>query len=937
MFVAWAGLALGQSTIDGLLFARFGVDLLPLLYVLLGVLSAVVSLFVTGLLQRTPPKTLFLAIPMVLAAFLVLGRVAVSSASATVYGALWLLAGMALLVQGFYLWGVAGLVTDTRQAKRLFPLFAAGGIAGATVGGLVTGPLAAWLGAENLLLVWAATLVAATALARRLLAEYSAPVAAMPRRPWQPLNSIRQGWHVLWASTMLRWLAAAALLFSVLLYFLYLPFSRAASERFPDADGLAGFLGTFTGVATGVALLVSVLVARRLFARWGASSVVVGYGVVYVAGFALLIIDASFIPLAVVRFVQLVAMQGLANSAWETMINVTPPERRDQARAFINGLPAQAGTALAGVLLLAGEESLGPSVLFTLGLLLALLATFASWRAKRGYPGAVVETLRTGRPHVFDASPLSLVDAAAIDAVTSAVTDPDPRVRRVGVEMLGGLPGVSPSHALRTALSDSDADVREAALRAIVTTGELPPDIAEMLADPVAEVRLAAVAAVGELGGEIGGLSPLLIDPDPRVRAQAASWVSREDPDVVSLILAPMSTDEDDLMRAIAVDAMVHAKSVAAYRLVADRHDDPSPNVRVSAARSLASIDPERSVMTLVEMLADGDPDVLSEVATAIGRVGVTALPAVADALDSAETEAGALLALGELPHDQIAGRIRWFAERQVAQSKQDAGLAAAIVANGDERWILIRDSLTGLYLREARHAVRAAVLLDDDSPLREALDNLSSEDPAQRAGAIELIDSSHEAVLLRPLISVLEGTETGEGPLPIPKLLGHHDPWIRRCAEFATSPGDEMARTLATLSLMERVLFLRKVPLFAHLAPQDLERIAEVTEEHAYGEGDTITTEGDPGIETYIVVSGAVVVIRNGSEVARRGEGAVVGEIAIIGDQPRTASLIAAGDVRLLSIGRRQFTAILRERPETALAVMRVLVQRLAERDRLA
>jgi CRP-like cAMP-binding protein len=45
-------------------------------------------------------------------------------------------------------------------------------------------------------------------------------------------------------------------------------------------------------------------------------------------------------------------------------------------------------------------------------------------------------------------------------------------------------------------------------------------------------------------------------------------------------------------------------------------------------------------------------------------------------------------------------------------------------------------------------------------------------------------------------------------------------------------------------------------------------------------------------------------------------------------------ASLVADGDVRLLTIGRRQFTAILRERPDTALAVMRVLVQRLAERD---
>ncbi len=76
------------------------------------------------------------------------------------------------------------------------------------------------------------------------------------------------------------------------------------------------------------------------------------------------------------------------------------------------------------------------------------------------------------------------------------------------------------------------------------------------------------------------------------------------------------------------------------------------------------------------------------------------------------------------------------------------------------------------------------------------------------------------------------------------------------------------------------------------------------------------------------------MVVTHNGSEVARRGEGAVVGEMAIIADQPRSASLVADGDVRLLTIGRRQFTAILRERPDTALAVMRELVQRLAERD---
>jgi CRP-like cAMP-binding protein len=58
-----------------------------------------------------------------------------------------------------------------------------------------------------------------------------------------------------------------------------------------------------------------------------------------------------------------------------------------------------------------------------------------------------------------------------------------------------------------------------------------------------------------------------------------------------------------------------------------------------------------------------------------------------------------------------------------------------------------------------------------------------------------------------------------------------------------------------------------------------------------------------------------------------------VIGEMAVITSQPRMAALVAKGPVRLLTIARRQFESILRERPETSLAVMRVLCQRLAER----
>ena len=86
--------------------------------------------------------------------------------------------------------------------------------------------------------------------------------------------------------------------------------------------------------------------------------------------------------------------------------------------------------------------------------------------------------------------------------------------------------------------------------------------------------------------------------------------------------------------------------------------------------------------------------------------------------------------------------------------------------------------------------------------------------------------------------------------------------------------------------------------------------------------------------VEMLIVVSGEVAVVVNSREVARRREGDVVGEMAIITNQPRMATLVATGDVRLLTIGQRQFAGILRERPETSLAVMRVLARRLTERE---
>ena len=100
VFATWAGFTVGQSSIDALLFAKYGVDELPVLYLLLGALLFVASLGITALLGRVARERLFTLLPLALAALLVVGWLTAQAGIRWAYPALWLFAGLAFLVQG---------------------------------------------------------------------------------------------------------------------------------------------------------------------------------------------------------------------------------------------------------------------------------------------------------------------------------------------------------------------------------------------------------------------------------------------------------------------------------------------------------------------------------------------------------------------------------------------------------------------------------------------------------------------------------------------------------------------------------------------------------------------------------------------------------------------------------------------------------------------
>ena len=130
-------------------------------------------------------------------------------------------------------------------------------------------------------------------------------------------------------------------------------------------------------------------------------------------------------------------------------------------------------------------------------------------------------------------------------------------------------------------------------------------------------------------------------------------------------------------------------------------------------------------------------------------------------------------------------------------------------------------------------------------------------------------------------------------------------------------------------------VALLGTVPLFAQCSRQELAEIARFVDEIEVEQGRELITEGGVGHEAFIVVEGSATVTRGGAEVATIGPGAVFGEMALIDRVPRNASVTATSPMRLLVLGKREFSGLLDESASFRSSIMSALADRVRQKDR--
>ena len=127
------------------------------------------------------------------------------------------------------------------------------------------------------------------------------------------------------------------------------------------------------------------------------------------------------------------------------------------------------------------------------------------------------------------------------------------------------------------------------------------------------------------------------------------------------------------------------------------------------------------------------------------------------------------------------------------------------------------------------------------------------------------------------------------------------------------------------------KVDLIKSVPLFEHCSRRDLAEVAAIADEIDLPEGKELTQEGSPGREFFVLVEGDAAVRKGNRRINRLGPGDFFGEIALVNEQPRTATVVAETPVRALVITARSFKRLLSEQPQIQGKVLSAIAARLS------
>ncbi len=429
----------------------------------------------------------------------------------------------------------------------------------------------------------------------------------------------------------------------------------------------------------------------------------------------------------------------------------------------------------------------------------------------------------------------------------------------------------------------------------------------------------------------------------------------------------------DERMRRLALDMLVKLALPEHVDLLIDALEDPRARALAMVALAQAPHD------VLMQRLQQGlvgpeQKDVNSKVrlvqiaerfgGTAAARLVATQMDAESIAVRDQAVKS--IWRMASYDNSVIPKRpvLKAQAGSEIERLMNYAVLDGVLSTRSGPRQGLLGDEMRLLRARAEKRLFRLLGLLYPREAIERAWLHYRDPDRRIRSNAIELLDSTVDDADLRIVVSYAEGTgyqrgrsRTTSGGLmdipafaralstlagataddgPINALLRRTDPWLREMHAYAVAAdrsddcreGGFMPKSHD--DIMEKLFILRRVELFNQVPADQLLPLAELAVRKSFPPNSVIFNTDDPGDQLYVVVSGEAIVERDGHIVATLERGDAFGEMAILDDAPRSATVRVDIATECLLIARDKFDELLDIAPGLARGILRVLSMRL-------
>ena len=860
------------------------------------------------------------------------------------------------LIAAFYLtqsvftnhfWTFSGDYFDTPTSKRLFPVFTVGASVGGLLGGVGGALTARWLGPLATIGLWGVLLVAAAALlfrARRALERWG-PIGA-EEADETSVESMRGAVGVLRKTRFGRWLVLSSIGMVLALFVAQYVYSDLFVRAHPDPAGLAVFISVYLAVTNLVEIALELWVTPWLIRRFGVASSHVVHPILTLASFGALFAQPVLATAIVARANRELVENAVAQPVRTLVFNALPAGVRGRIRAFLDGIVTYAGMSAAGLLLLALEDP-EPRVLAAVGAGAALLYLAANLGARRAYLQTLLEGIRSGRLDLFELdSEIGAWESERLaDLCEQMLRAETGRPSRALLQLIASLGARGVLPPLVRALSHPDPRVRAAAAGALLPHEAARSELTARAEDPDARVRACAAAAADD--GE-AHLAAMLRAPSAEDRLAALERAGV----ALAAEVAACAGDPDPAIRAAALARLAGLPDAADPALVAAALAAPEAEVREAALRVAAAWPETAPLERLAQALRDPSFAVRSAAADALAARGeagaAAALPLAGDPSEPAAV--AALTAVARSAHPRWREPIAAELRRRVELTWEAVVGTRLLPAEGALGARFLHAAVVDALGRNRRVAFRALALLESPRVVRRVERALQRGSQRQRGDALEVLSNlgDREAARLLVLLHERAPLEDRLAALgPELRVAASRDAFLARAAAWndrwlalaLEADGDGVGDTAAG-TLMERILALQRVPLFASLSLDQLDALAQLTRDVSFAAGEVMMREGDAGGELYLLLEGRAEAWLDYEGPGRRRLRAIeagehIGEIAILDDAPRSATVVVSEASRALALDGDSLKSLVMQMPEIAFALLRVMTERVRASER--